>query len=170
MKRRLLTLTLLCLAPAAARAQGMAAMQPLYQTAKGWLVRSAELMPDADYSFKPTKDVRSFGELIGHVANANFMICATAKGEKSPATEDFEKNVEKTRLVKALKDAFAYCDPVYQMADGDLAAATELFGMKMSRLGFAFMNVTHNNEHYGNLVTYFRLKGMVPPSSQRGGM
>ena len=70
--------------------------------------------------------------------------------------------------MKALTDAFAYCDPVYQMADADLGAGAELFGMKMSRLGFAFMNVTHNNEHYGNLVTYFRLKGIVPPSSQRG--
>ena len=170
MPARLFTLALLSLAPAAVQAQGMASMQPLYATSKGWLIRSAEGMPDANYSFKPTPEVRSFGELIGHVANANFAICATAKGEKSPATQDFEKTTEKAALVKAIKDAFAYCDPVYQMADADLSAAAELFGMKMSRLGFAFMNVTHNNEHYGNLVTYFRLKGMVPPSSQRPGM
>ena len=170
MSRRLIAVALLALAPVAAHAQGMAAMQPLYNTAKGWLVRSAELMPEEHYAFKPTPEVRSFGELIGHVADANFMICAIAKGETSPAKQSFEKTAGKAALVQAVKDAMAYCDPVYQMAESALAAPAEMFGMKMSRLGFAFLNVTHNNEHYGNLVTYFRLKGLVPPSSQRSGM
>lgn len=168
--KRTVALFALTLAPAAAHAQGMAAMQPLHATVKGWVIKSAETMPEANYSFKPTPEVRSFGQLIGHLANANYMICATAKGEKSPATQDFEKNTEKAALVKGLKDALAYCDPVYQMKEADLSAPAEMFGMKMTRLGFAFLNVTHNNEHYGNLVTYFRLKGMVPPSSQSGGM
>jgi len=166
MRARLLTLAALSLAPAAATAQGMPAMQPLYETTKGWLVRSAELMPEANYPFKPTPEVRSFGQLVGHLANANYMICATAKGERSPAGQNFETVTEKAALVQALKNALAYCDGVYKMADADLAAPAELFGMKMTRLGFAFLNVTHNNEHYGNLVTYLRLKGLTPPSSQ----
>ena len=171
MNRRLLALVALTLAPALAQAQGMAAMQPLFHTSKGWLLKSAEQMPEANYSFKPTPEVRSFGQLIGHVADANYMICAIAKGEASPhAMGKFENTTPKADLVQALKDALAYCDPVYQMKEAELSAPAEMFGMKMTRLGFAFLNVTHNNEHFGNVVTYFRLKGMVPPSSQRGGM
>jgi len=170
MHRRLAALLALTLLPAAAQAQGTATIQPLYEMAKGWLVKSAEMLPEADYGFKPTPAVRSFGQLIGHVANANYMICATAKGEKNPAAQDFEKTTEKAALVKALKDALAYCDPVYKMADADLTATAEMFGMKMTRLGWAFLNVTHDNEHYGNLVTYLRMKGLTPPSSQGPGM
>jgi uncharacterized damage-inducible protein DinB len=170
MRARMLTVTALILAPAAAAAQGMPAMQPLYEMSKGWLVRSAEMMPEANYAFKPTPEVRSFGQLIGHVANANYMICATAKGEQSPAAQNFETVTAKAALVEGLKNALAYCDPVYKMGDASLSAPAELFGMKMTRLGFAFLNVTHNNEHYGNLVTYLRMKGLTPPSSQGGGM
>ena len=154
--------------PAAASAQAVAALNPLYENIKGNIIKSAEQMPEANYSFKPTPEVRSFGQLVGHMANANFAICSTAKGEKSPATQDFEKVTEKAALVKAVKDAFAYCDPVFKMADASFSPMAELFGMKMSRLGFLMLNVTHDNEHYGNMVTYFRLKGMVPPSSQGG--
>lgn len=148
-------------------AQAVAALQPLYEAAKGWVIKSAEQMPETNYSFKPTPEVRSFGELIGHLAGANYLFCATAKGEKTPYGEDaFDKVTAKADLVKAVKDAFAYCDPVYKMPDASFSAPAELFGMKMTRLGFLMMNVTHDNEHYGNIVTYFRLKGMVPPSSQ----
>ncbi len=169
MKPHLAALAALCIA-STATAQGIPTIAPLYETAKGWLVKSAELMPEANYAFKPTPEVRSFGQLVGHVANANYMICATAKGEKSPATQDFEKTTEKAALVQALKDALAYCDGVYKMADSDLTAPAEMFGIKMSRLGFAFLNVTHDNEHYGNMVTYLRMKGLVPPSSAGPGM
>jgi uncharacterized damage-inducible protein DinB len=148
-----------------AGAQAIATMQPLFEDVKQNVIKSAELMPEADYASKPTPAVRSFGQLVGHVANANFMICSTAKGEKSPAVQDFEKNTEKAALVKGLKDAFAYCDAVYKMTDAALSGPAELFGMKMTRLGFAFMNVTHDNLHYGNMITYLRLKGLVPPSS-----
>jgi len=154
--------------PGAAAAQGVSSIAPLYETAKGWLIKSAEQMPDSTYFFKPTPAIRSFGQIIGHVANANFLFCATAKGEKSPATQDFEKSTDRAALVKGLKDAFAYCDAVYKMTDASLSAPAEVFGIKMTRLGFVMLNVTHNNEHYGNLVTYFRLKGMTPPSSQQG--
>jgi uncharacterized damage-inducible protein DinB len=154
--------------PAAASAQAVAALNPLYENIKGNIIKSAEQMTEANYSFKPTPEVRSFGQLVGHMANANFAICATAKGEKSPATQDFEKVTEKAALVKAVKDAFAYCDAVFKMPDASFSPMAELFGMKMSRLSFLILDVTHDNEHYGNMVTYFRLKGMVPPSSQGG--
>ena len=170
MHRRLATLLALTLIPTAGQAQGIATIKPLYEMAKSWLVKSAEMLPEADYGFKPTPAVRSFGQLIGHVANANYMMCSTVKGEKNPAMQDFEKNTEKAALVKALKDALAYCDGVYTMADADLTGTAEMFGMKMTRMGWAFLNVTHDNEHYGNLVTYLRMKGLTPPSSQGPGM
>ena len=156
--------------PGTAAAQGVSNIAPLYEMSKGWLVKSADQMPDSLWSFKPTPVVRSFGQIIGHVADSNFLFCATAKGEKSPATQSFEKSTDRAAVVKGLKDAFAYCDAVYKMADASLTAPAEVFGIKMTRLGFAMLNVTHNNEHYGNLVTYFRLKGITPPSSQQGAM
>jgi uncharacterized damage-inducible protein DinB len=166
MKTRVAAALFLLALPAAASAQAVAALNPLYQMIKGNIIKSAEQMPEANYSFKPTPEVRSFGQLVGHMANANFMICATAKGEKNPATQDFEKTTEKAALVKAVTDAFAYCDGAFTMSDASFAPVGDLFGMKMSRLTMLILDVTHDNEHYGNMVTYFRLKGMVPPSSQ----
>ncbi|HEX9582686.1 MAG TPA: DinB family protein [Gemmatimonadales bacterium] len=180
MKLRTWMLVALAATPSATLAQQMqmqghagsvASIRPLHDMAKGWLIRSAELMPEENYAFKPTPDVRSFGQLVGHVANANYLFCSIVKGEQSPSGADFEKTTSKAALVQAVKDAFAYCDGAYQM--GDMRAMEEVsfpFGdMKGSRLWALMFNVAHNSEHYGNIVTYFRLKGMVPPSSQ-GGM
>ena len=168
MRPHVAALLVLSLAPAVAQAQGTAAMKPLYDEVKSNIIKSAELMPVANYSFKPTPQVRSFGALIGHIAGANYAICATAKGEKPPHGEgDFEKQTDRAALIKALKDAFTYCDAVYGMADASLSGTAELFGMKMTRLGWAFLNVTHDNLHYGNVITYLRLKRLVPPSTSR---
>jgi uncharacterized damage-inducible protein DinB len=105
------------------------------------------------------------------VADANYMFCSTAKGEKNPVEgKSFEKTTEKAALVQALKDAFAYCDAVYTWPDAKFTDTSELFGMKMTRLGWLILNVAHDNEHYGNIVTYLRSNGLVPPSSQGSGM
>jgi uncharacterized damage-inducible protein DinB len=169
----------LSLAPVVATAQGMAqaaptsslsSVKPLYDQFKGWLIASAEQMAEENYSFKPTPEVRSFGQLIGHVANSNFMFCSGALGEKNPNSQDFEKATTKAALVKAIKDAFAYCDPAYQMPDAKAMDQVTFFGQQGTRLWVLVFNLTHDAEHYGNVVTYFRLKGMVPPSSQRPGM
>lgn len=149
----------------------VASVRPLYEMVKGYVTQSAELMPEANYSFKPTPDVRSFGELVGHVANASYLFCSIVKGEKSPATTDFEKAATKAAVVQGLKDAFAYCDGAYQISDMQAMEEVALpFGnMKGSKLWALAFNQSHDWEHYGNMVTYFRLKGLVPPSS-RGGM
>lgn len=145
-------------------------VKALYEIAKGYLTRAAEQMPEENYSFKPTPDVRSFGELVGHVANASYFFCSTVKGEKDPHTADFEKTTGKAALVKALKDAFTYCDGAYQITDAKATEEVSLMDMKGSRLWALTFNAAHDWEHYGNVVTYMRLKGLVPPSSQRGGM
>jgi uncharacterized damage-inducible protein DinB len=132
---------------------------------------AAQSMPADEYSFKPTPEVRSFGELIGHLASANFFFCAQAKGERPPSPMNYEKVTEKAALVKALNDSFAYCDAAYDgTTDENFSTPVKLLAPKPSQAGrgaVLFFNTTHNNEHYGNLVVYMRLKGHVPPSSAR---
>jgi len=130
------------------------------------LAASAALMPEAEYSFKPTPEVRSFGQIIGHLANDHYLICSGAKGEKNPNTIDYEKTTAKADLVTALNKSIAYCDEVHaSMTDATGAQPVELFKQKYVMLGVLNMNLTHSSEHYGNVVTYLRLKGRVPPSS-----
>jgi uncharacterized damage-inducible protein DinB len=138
-----------------------------YDIVKGHITKAAEQMSEADYAFKPTPDVRSFGQLLGHIANANFMICSAAGGDKSPAAGDAEKLATKAEIQKALADSFAFCDTAWTAVGGERGTApVELFGMKFSAASAMSFNSAHDWEHYGNIVTYMRLKGMVPPSSQ----
>jgi len=138
------------------------------------IAASAEMMPESNYGFKPVDTVRTFGQVVAHVAGANYLICSAAKGEKkSPYTEDeFEKTLTaKADIVKALTASLVYCDGQFTALDDKSGAELVAmpFGMpKTARAGALMMNVGHMNEHYGNLVTYFRIKGMVPPSSQTG--
>lgn len=138
-----------------------------YEIVKGYLTKAAEQVAEADYSFKPTPDVRSMGQLFGHIANANFMICSAASGEKSPATGDAEKLATKSEVQKALADSFSFCDKAWTAIGGARGTApVDLFGMKFTAASAMSFNSAHDWEHYGNIVTYMRLKGMVPPSSQ----
>ena len=166
------TLTIVALslaaAPLAAQTGAVAGIGTVYTVAKGNIVKAAEQMSEENYSFKATPEVRSFGQLVGHVANANYMFCAMVLGEKSPNSTDFEKTTAKADLVQAIKDSFAYCDKAYAISDAAATANVDLFGMKTNKIGVLSFNSGHDMEHYGNMVTYFRLKGMVPPSSQRG--
>jgi uncharacterized damage-inducible protein DinB len=129
-------------------------------------------MPEENYAFKPTDSVRTFGQILAHVAGASYEFCSAAKGEKSPFSEDhFEKAATtKAAVVKAVQDSIAYCDAAYtSLTDASAAESISMpFGMgKSPRIRTLLMNVGHLQEHYGNLVTYFRIKGMVPPSSRR---
>jgi len=133
---------------------------------KDILVRAAEKMPEENYAFRASPDVRSFGQLVGHVADANFMFAAMAAGEK-PMPRDIEKTkTSKADLVAALKESFAAADKAFGMSDADLATATKLFGMDTNRFAVVGLLIGHDWEHYGNMVTYMRIKGIVPPSSE----
>lgn len=143
----------------------------MHSTIRRNLADAAEAMPAEEYAFKPTPAVRSFAELIGHVASANFFFCSQAKGEKSPATANYEKVGDKAALIKALNDALAYCDDLYNATTDasfqqplKFAAAN---GRETTRGAVLVFNTTHNNEHYGNVIVYMRLKGHVPPSTAR---
>ena len=135
---------------------------------EGNITKAAEQVPEADYAFKPTPAVRSFGELLGHVVDANYGICSAAAGEKVAGVNAEKTMTKKADLQKALTDAFAYCDKVFAgMTDAKGAEPVSFFGGQQPRLAVLAFNTSHDFEHYGNIVTYMRLKGLVPPSSQR---
>jgi uncharacterized damage-inducible protein DinB len=133
----------------------------------GFVVRSAEKVPEDLYSFRPTAEVRSMGELYGHVADAFFSMCSTAAGSKPPRT-GIEKTVAtKPALIAALKEGIAYCNGVYDsMTDQKGVETVPFYFGPTPRLSVMYFVVTHTYEHYGNLVTYMRLKNIVPPSSE----
>jgi uncharacterized damage-inducible protein DinB len=128
----------------------------------------AEKMPEENYNFKPTDAVRSYGQVVGHVADAQYMFCSVALGEKNPGLKIEQTKTTKADLVAALKDAVAYCDKAYDtMTDASGSQMVKLFDMDLPKLGVLNINNMHDMEHYGNLVTYMRLKNIVPPSSEQ---
>lgn len=138
----------------------------LYGYVSGMVIASAEKVPESDYSFKPTPEVRSFGQIIGHVADANYMFCSMAAGEEQPVKGIEKSKTSKADLVQALKDAQGYCMKVYsEMNDKKGTELAAFMGHKMPKLTILGLNTAHTDEHYGNLVTYMRLKNIVPPSS-----
>src|SRR5438874_9234470 len=111
--------------PAAAQTGGQSGATPAnplstwlrnaYMGNRNVIVRSAEKMPEENYGMRPgaQQEVRTFGQQVGHVANYNFLWCSQAKGEKNPNTENLEKLSTKAEFLKAVNDAFTYCEPVY---------------------------------------------------------
>ena len=150
-----------------------ASVNNMHLTIRRNLIEAAGAMPAADYSFKPTPQVRSFAELLGHVAFANYYFCSMAKGEPIPTTVNFERTVtDKPGVVKALGDALTYCDGVFkETTDANANQLVKIAGPggsgQSTRALVLMFNTTHNNEHYGNVILYLRLKGIVPPSTAR---
>lgn len=134
----------------------------------GHITAAAEELPESTYSFKPTPEVRSFGQLVGHVAGAQYLICAAALGDPPRNEDDIEKTRKaKVELVAALKASTQYCGRAYAQTDKAAQGKTKLFGQDRTRLFALGLNATHDAEHYGNIVTYLRMNGIVPPSSRR---
>jgi hypothetical protein len=168
--KRFCTLTL---AAAFAFAGALQAQNPFsadakqsYTGIKNTITKAADEMPEADYSFStvPGK-VRTYGEIIGHIADVQLMLCGIAKGEQKRGDAGTKKT--KAELTAALKASFDYCDAVYDgMTDADAATKVKMFGRDLTKLGVLNFNVSHDNEMYGTAVAYLRIKGLVPPSSQ----
>ena len=143
----------------------------VYAGVKGILLRSAEKMPEESYSFRPTDAVRSYGQIVGHVADAEYIFCSLVLGEKNPSPKIEQTKTSKADLIAALKDAFAYCDKAYDgMTDASATQMVTFFGGDTPRLSVLGANNMHTMEHYGNLVTYMRMKNIVPPTSEPGFM
>ncbi len=130
--------------------------------------RSAEKMPEENYGFKPVDGVRSFGQILGHVAEEQYVFCSPVLGEKDPGVKIEQTKTTKTELTAALKDAFAYCDKAYDgLTDASAAQMVKFFNRDMAKLSVLTFNNMHNAEHYGNIITYLRMKNIVPPSSEQ---
>jgi uncharacterized damage-inducible protein DinB len=135
-------------------------------SAHDYIVRSAEQMSEADFAFKPVATVRTFGQIVAHVADDEMGWCAQILGEPMKQT-GFEKTLTaKADIVKAIKDAGAYCDKAYAISDAQAAGVTTIWNSQQTKIRGLMDNATHDWEHYGNIVTYMRIKGKVPPSSQ----
>lgn len=157
--------------PAAAQAQNAAVTtsKALWEQLTGHITTVAEESPEALYAYQPTPEVRSLGQLIGHVAGAQYLICAAALGEPARQEDEIERTqTTKAGLVAALKASTEYCARAYAQTDAAAQARTQLFGQEQTRLYALTLNATHNAEHYGNIVTYLRINKIVPPSSRRG--
>lgn len=140
----------------------------IYGFQKDILLRSAEKMPEENYTFRPTEEIRSYGQIVGHLADAQYLFCSAALAEKNPEPKVEQTKTSKADLIAALKTAFAYCDKAYDaMTDTSGSQIVKLFGNDSPKLGVLNFNNIHNMEHYGNLVTYMRINKIVPPTSER---
>lgn len=132
------------------------------------ITKAADELSETMYAYKPTPEVRSFGELFAHIAGSQKMYCAMALGEKAPGEGDVEKTAKtKAAIVAALKESNTYCERAYAVADDKLTAPVDIFGESHPRYYALVANAAHDGEHYGNIVTYMRMNKLVPPSSRR---
>ncbi len=144
-----------------------AGTKAIYSIVKSNVIKAAEKMPEANYSFRPTPDVRTFGQIVGHVADAQYIFCsmATGKVDMGPGVE--KNKTTKADLVASLQEAFAYCDKVYDgLTDASAGTLVKFLGRDAPKVTVLDFNTAHADEHYGNIVTYMRLKGLIPPSSE----
>ena len=136
-----------------------------YASIKDNVLKAADKMPASDYSFRTVQQVRTYGEMVAHVADANTRMCGLLKGETP--TANAAAKTSKEELVTALKASFDYCDPVYaSMTDAEGAATVKWARWEMSKLGLLNFNVRHDNEMYGIMGAFLRIKGLIPPSSE----
>jgi uncharacterized damage-inducible protein DinB len=125
------------------------------------IMKSADEMPESKYNYRPTKDVRSFAEILNHVADISYILCSNAKGEARPATATVKGS--KTEIIAYLKGSFDYCDGVYSgFSDAHLNDPADFWGHNTNKMFILTQVGNHDALHYGNLVTYLRLNGLVP--------
>ena len=145
-----------------------------HEAVKGYITKSIEQVPEKLLSFQPTKEVRTIGQLFGHIADGNYLFCSASSGEATPSAPVEKTATSKADLQAALAESFAFCDRAFAALNDQTGAAEAVIvpinNMKTTKLGALGFNTSHNSEHYGNLVTYMRMNKMVPPSSQAGGM
>ena len=157
-------------APASAQASGPApsigdAIRQSYSAVKGNLLKAADKMPDAGYAFQPAPEERNFGAWVAHIADAQTAICSRALG--TPKAPSAASKTSKADLVAALKDSFDLCDAAYAaLNDANANDTVQSFRGPSPRLAVLAFNVAHDNEGYGSMAVYLRLKGIVPPSSE----
>jgi uncharacterized damage-inducible protein DinB len=146
----------------------VAGSMAIYGGTKANILKSADMVPESMWSYRPTPAVRTFGELFAHIADGQYEFCGAASEGKS-VEKGIEKSAKtKAEVVAALKEGFAYCDAAYaKITAANATEMVEFFGNKMPRISVMDFNGAHNMEHYGNVVTYLRMNKLVPPSSKK---
>jgi len=138
-----------------------------YQRTKDLILRAASKMPDEGYSLKPAAEVRTFAQVIGHVSEAQAMICGGIAGV--PTRVDTTKTAKADVIVELTK-SFALCDRAYDLSnDSNVTQVGGAGFMGGTLTGRLYGNLIHDNEMYGTIVVYLRIKGIVPPSSEGRG-
>jgi uncharacterized damage-inducible protein DinB len=146
----------------------IAGIRDQWKAAIGNISAAANELTEAEYAYRPIAGVRTFGELVGHVAGTQNMICAAVLGDPQPAEDAIEKSAKtKAALVAALTASTTYCTKAYAITSAASGAMVDMFGEKSTKVGALALNASHDWEHYGNIVTYMRMQGKVPPSSKR---
>lgn len=177
MKRYLAVFSMLACGAAVAGAQMPAQMaapsmagdiKQAYNNIKNNLTLAAEKMPEEGYGFQPTKEERNFGAWVAHVADSQTTTCSRIAGTN--LTPNAATKTSKADLVAALKASFDACDPVYAaLTDANAAEAVTAGRAQRPRLTVLAGNIAHDNECYGSMAVYLRLKGIVPPSTEGMG-
>ena len=148
----------------------LASTKAFYVMVRENILKSADKMPESKWAYRPTDEVKSYGQMIAHIADSQFYLCGVAKLGDSAKTSN--RKVEQTattkpEIMKWLHEGFAYCDSVYtELTDASSAAMVNFFGQQQTKLSVLSFNTAHVNEHYGNLVTYMRMNHIVPPTSE----
>jgi DinB superfamily len=141
-------------------------LKQMYTGVKNNLVRMADKMPEEHYSFKPVPEIRTFGELVAHVADSQAGACSSVNGEAKAINAAQKKS--KDELVAALKESFALCDTAFDaLSDSTASQMVKTRRGERSKLGALAGTVSHSNEEYGYMAVYLRLKNIVPPSSEK---
>jgi DinB superfamily len=155
--------------PAAGSASPLVSeVQTGYERIKVNVIKAAEKMPPEDYSYKPTPDIRTFARVVNHVTEAQLHICGASNGSPADAMKVPAETADKAAIVQALKASFTECDKAYAgLTEANMTEMLPLGPTKRTRLGMLWGNVSHDNEQYATLALYLRLKGLVPPSSEK---
>jgi hypothetical protein len=155
--------------PAFGQATGIPAeVQKAYAGVKGNVLKAADKMPAEDYTYKPTPDIRTFARVVNHVTEAQFHICGGANHTDPAGLKVPPETADKAAIVEALKASFAECDKAYAgLTEANMGEVITAGPFTRSRLGLMWGNVSHDNEQYATLALYMRLKGLVPPSSEK---
>ena len=159
-----LPLTLSAQAPSGPAAEAQAS----YNRLKPNILKAADKMPEADFQYRPTPEIRTYARIVNHITEAQFHTCTTLNGGKFDPKSVPSDTADKATIIAGLKASFDECDKAYgALTDGTVMEVLAMGQNKRSRIGLAWGNISHDNEQYAELSTYLRLKNLVPPTAEK---
>lgn len=159
-----LPLTLSAQAPSGPAAE----VQGSYNRLKPNILKAADKMPEADFQYKPTPEIRTYARILNHITEAQFHTCTTLNGAKFDPKSVPSDTADKATVIAGLKASFDECDKAYgALTDSSVMEVLTMGQNKRSRIGLAWGNISHDNEQYAELSTYLRLKNLVPPTAEK---